>query len=39
VTGVDWSGANHAWGQESMRRLADEVMPIVRRHAVTQAAE
>ena len=39
VTGVDWSGANHAWGHESMRRLADEVMPIVRRHTAAQAAE
>jgi alkanesulfonate monooxygenase SsuD/methylene tetrahydromethanopterin reductase-like flavin-dependent oxidoreductase (luciferase family) len=39
VTGVDWSGANGAWGRESMRRLAEEVMPIVRQHTAAQAAE
>ena len=39
VTGVDWGGPNGAWGRESMHRLADEVMPIVRRHAPAQAAE
>jgi alkanesulfonate monooxygenase SsuD/methylene tetrahydromethanopterin reductase-like flavin-dependent oxidoreductase (luciferase family) len=39
VTGVDWSGPNGAWGRESMHRLAEEVMPIVRRHAPAQAAE
>ena len=39
VTGVDWSGPNEAWGRESMRRLAEEVMPIVRQHAPAQAAE
>jgi alkanesulfonate monooxygenase SsuD/methylene tetrahydromethanopterin reductase-like flavin-dependent oxidoreductase (luciferase family) len=39
VTGVDWSGANGAWGRESMRRLAEEVMPAVRRHVAAQAAE
>jgi len=39
VTGVDWGGPNEAWGRESMQRLADEVMPIVRRHASAQAAE
>jgi alkanesulfonate monooxygenase SsuD/methylene tetrahydromethanopterin reductase-like flavin-dependent oxidoreductase (luciferase family) len=39
VTGVDWSGANGAWGRESMRRLAEEVMPIVRKHTAAQAAE
>ncbi|MGH6768397.1 MAG: LLM class flavin-dependent oxidoreductase [Xanthobacteraceae bacterium] len=39
VTGVDWSGPNAAWGRESMHRLAEEVMPIVRRHAPAQAAE
>ncbi len=39
VTGVDWGGRNDAWGRESMRRLVEEVMPIVRRHAAAQAAE
>jgi alkanesulfonate monooxygenase SsuD/methylene tetrahydromethanopterin reductase-like flavin-dependent oxidoreductase (luciferase family) len=39
VTGVDWGGRNEAWGRESMHRLAEEVMPIVRRHAPAQAAE
>jgi alkanesulfonate monooxygenase SsuD/methylene tetrahydromethanopterin reductase-like flavin-dependent oxidoreductase (luciferase family) len=39
VTGVDWGGPNAAWGQESMRLLADEVMPMVRRRAAAQAAE
>jgi alkanesulfonate monooxygenase SsuD/methylene tetrahydromethanopterin reductase-like flavin-dependent oxidoreductase (luciferase family) len=39
VTGVDWSGRNGAWGRESMRRLAEQVMPIVRRYAAAQAAE
>jgi hypothetical protein len=39
VTCVDWGGANAAWGRESMHRLAEEVMPIVRRHAPAQAAE
>ena len=39
VTGVDWGGRNAAWGRESMRRLAEEVMPVVRRHAAAQAAE
>jgi alkanesulfonate monooxygenase SsuD/methylene tetrahydromethanopterin reductase-like flavin-dependent oxidoreductase (luciferase family) len=39
VTGVDWGGPNAAWGRESMHRLAEEVMPIVRRRAPAQAAE
>ena len=39
VTGVDWGGPNGAWGRESMHRLAEEVMPLVRRHAPAQAAE
>ena len=39
VTGVDWGGPNGAWGRESMHRLAEEVMPAVRRHAPAQAAE
>jgi len=39
ITGVDWGGANAAWGREFMHRLAEEVMPIVRRHMPAQAAE
>lgn len=39
VTGVDWGGRNAAWGRESMSRLAEEVMPAVRRHTATQATE
>ncbi len=39
LTGVDWSGPNEAWERESMRRLADEVMPRFRQHAAAQAAE
>jgi hypothetical protein len=36
---VDWSGRNGAWGRESMQRLANDVMPLVRRRAPAQAAE
>src|SRR5262245_57665548 len=39
LTGVDWAGPNEAWERESMHRLVDEVMPVVRRHAAAQAAE
>lgn len=39
LTGVDWGGANAAWGRESMQRLAEEVMPMVRQHGVAPAAE
>jgi alkanesulfonate monooxygenase SsuD/methylene tetrahydromethanopterin reductase-like flavin-dependent oxidoreductase (luciferase family) len=39
VTGVDWSGPNAAWNRDSMRLLADETMPLVRRHSTAQAAE
>ena len=39
LTGVDWSGPNEAWERESMRRLAEEVMPAMRQHAAAQAAE
>ena len=31
VTGMDWGGPNRAWEQESMQRLAEEVMPLVSR--------
>ena len=39
MTGVDWGGPNEAWERESMRRLAEEVMPRFARHAAQQAAE
>jgi alkanesulfonate monooxygenase SsuD/methylene tetrahydromethanopterin reductase-like flavin-dependent oxidoreductase (luciferase family) len=39
MTGVDWSGPNEAWERESMRRLAEEVMPRLSQHAAAQAAE
>jgi alkanesulfonate monooxygenase SsuD/methylene tetrahydromethanopterin reductase-like flavin-dependent oxidoreductase (luciferase family) len=32
MAGLDWSGANAAWEQETMRRLAEEVMPRLRQH-------
>jgi len=39
VTGMDWAGPNGAWERESMQRLAEEVMPMVRRQAPARAAE
>jgi alkanesulfonate monooxygenase SsuD/methylene tetrahydromethanopterin reductase-like flavin-dependent oxidoreductase (luciferase family) len=39
VTGVDWTGPNEAWERESMRRLAEEVMPRLSQHAAAKAAE
>jgi alkanesulfonate monooxygenase SsuD/methylene tetrahydromethanopterin reductase-like flavin-dependent oxidoreductase (luciferase family) len=39
VTGMDWSGPNREWEQESMRRLAEEVLPVVRRQTTARAAE
>jgi alkanesulfonate monooxygenase SsuD/methylene tetrahydromethanopterin reductase-like flavin-dependent oxidoreductase (luciferase family) len=39
MTGLDWSGPNAAWERESMRLLAEEVMPKFRQHAMVQAAE
>src|SRR5262245_32634626 len=39
MTGMDWAGPNEAWERESMHRLAEEVMPALRRHAAAQAAE
>jgi alkanesulfonate monooxygenase SsuD/methylene tetrahydromethanopterin reductase-like flavin-dependent oxidoreductase (luciferase family) len=39
TTGVDWSGPNAAWERESMRRLAEEVMPRLSQHAAARAAE
>jgi len=39
VTGMDWAGANAAWERESMQRLAQEVMPLLRRQSPAHAAE
>ena len=39
MTGLDWSGPNAAWERNSMRRLAQEVMPKFRQHAMMHAAE
>jgi alkanesulfonate monooxygenase SsuD/methylene tetrahydromethanopterin reductase-like flavin-dependent oxidoreductase (luciferase family) len=39
MTGLDWGGPNAAWERDSMRLLAQEVMPKFRQHAMTQAAE
>jgi alkanesulfonate monooxygenase SsuD/methylene tetrahydromethanopterin reductase-like flavin-dependent oxidoreductase (luciferase family) len=39
VTGVDWAGPNEAWERESMQRLAEEVMPALRRQVAARAAE
>ena len=30
LTAVDWAGPNAAWERESLRRLAQEVMPALR---------
>lgn len=40
MAGLDWSGPNAAWEQETMRRLAEEVMPKFRQHVgAAKAAE
>ena len=39
MTGLDWSGPNRAWERESMRLLAQEVMPKFHQHVATKAAE
>jgi alkanesulfonate monooxygenase SsuD/methylene tetrahydromethanopterin reductase-like flavin-dependent oxidoreductase (luciferase family) len=39
MTGLDWGGPNVEWECESMRLLAQEVMPKFRQHALAQAAE
>ena len=39
MTGLDWSGPNAAWEKQSMRLMAEEVMPKVRQHVTAQAAE
>jgi alkanesulfonate monooxygenase SsuD/methylene tetrahydromethanopterin reductase-like flavin-dependent oxidoreductase (luciferase family) len=39
MTGLDWSGPNAAWERDSMRLLAQDVMPKFRQHVTAQAAE
>jgi hypothetical protein len=39
MTGLDWAGKNESWERESMRLLAEDVMPKFRQHALAQAAE
>ena len=39
MTGLDWSGPNAEWERDSMRLLAQEVMPKFRQHAMAHAAE
>jgi alkanesulfonate monooxygenase SsuD/methylene tetrahydromethanopterin reductase-like flavin-dependent oxidoreductase (luciferase family) len=39
MTGVDWSGPNEAWERESMRLLAEQVMPKFEQHVLATAAE
>jgi alkanesulfonate monooxygenase SsuD/methylene tetrahydromethanopterin reductase-like flavin-dependent oxidoreductase (luciferase family) len=40
MAGLDWSGPNADWESETMRRLAQEVMPRLRQHvAATAPAE
>jgi hypothetical protein len=39
MTGLDWSGPNREWERNSMRLLAQDVMPKFRQHVVAQAAE
>jgi len=39
MTGLDWAGKNQDWERESMRLLAQEVMPKFRQHTLAQAAE
>ena len=37
MTGLDWGGPNEAWERESMRLLAQEVMPKFRQHTMSLA--
>jgi alkanesulfonate monooxygenase SsuD/methylene tetrahydromethanopterin reductase-like flavin-dependent oxidoreductase (luciferase family) len=39
MTGLDWLGPNEAWERQSMRLLAQEVMPKFQQHVLVQAAE
>ena len=38
MTGLDWGGPNRAWERDSMRLLAQEVMPKFRQHALAKEA-
>jgi alkanesulfonate monooxygenase SsuD/methylene tetrahydromethanopterin reductase-like flavin-dependent oxidoreductase (luciferase family) len=38
MTGLDWSGVNRDWERESMRLLAQEVLPKFRQHVTAQVA-
>jgi alkanesulfonate monooxygenase SsuD/methylene tetrahydromethanopterin reductase-like flavin-dependent oxidoreductase (luciferase family) len=38
MTGVDWGGPNEAWERQSMKLLAEEVMPRLAQHAAAKAA-
>ncbi len=37
MAGLDWSGPNAAWEAETMKRLAEEVMPRFRQHVAATA--
>jgi hypothetical protein len=39
MTGLGWSGPNREWERQSMRLLAQEVMPKFRQHVAAKAAE
>ena len=39
LTGTDWGGPNMAWEKESMRLMAEEVMPKFRQHALATETE
>lgn len=39
MTGVDWGGPNEAWERQSMKLLAEDVMPRLAQHAAAKAAE
>ena len=39
MTGLDWGGRNQDWERQSMRLLAQEVIPKFRQHTMAQAAE
>lgn len=39
ITGLDWSGPNKDWESESMRLLAQDVMPKFRQHIQTRARQ
>jgi alkanesulfonate monooxygenase SsuD/methylene tetrahydromethanopterin reductase-like flavin-dependent oxidoreductase (luciferase family) len=38
MTGLDWSGPNAAWERDSMRLMAQDVMPKLRQHATAKVA-